>query len=512
MWRLCRPFYIALLFATLPLEFFSIHVRMRKRIMGVETEYGAALRFFTGMFSHGNPSEDILRHFERERAGEFLALLPFNTADLCFWFGTNGAKLYKDGEHMEYSSPECRTARDVALYDKVGDAILAHIVNSYERAEHFRKRFQKNTRAYVTKNNSDFMRETGDPGRDVHMFGSHENYLAETRFFDFTGNNLSSVLLFRHRIAPFLASRVILHGAGGMVYQPITGWTYALSQRALAIERMVGCGTTGDRPLIPLTLRDCSQLGGGVGRFHLICGDSNMSPWSVYLRFGATHLVLRALEELKVSTTIPDLVDPLRAFKQFALDPGLCERAEITHGISYTALEIQALYLEIVSRLTMSEEERAVFEYWQSVVSRLRQDPEELSGELDWVIKLYALKASMKKRRYTFRDERARMFDLLYSYVGESGIYSRLERAGGVKKFFEAGEVERAMHASPKNTRAHLRAFFLRNLYERRKGHDDPFRLLPWDFDWSWLVGDLAIADPFACDPDRIRRYFKKLK
>ena len=486
-----------------------MNVRMRQRIMGIETEYGAALRYPNGKFSPGSPTVDILQHFKRQRGREFVELLPFNSLDLCFWLGATGAKLYVDGDHMEHASPECRTARDVALYDRVGDSILARIVASYERAEHFRKRFKKGSRTHVTKNNSDFMRETACPERDVHTFGSHENYLTEARFFGLETRNVSDAVLFRHRIAPFLASRVVLHGAGGMTYRPRIGWTYVLSQRALTIERVAGTGTTAYRPMIPVISRDPGQSASGTGRLHLIFGDSNMSPWSVYLRFGATHLVLRALEERGDHGVVPDLVDPIHALKCFTLDPQLCERAETTEGARYTALEIQSEYLNLVSHLTMSSEERAVFEYWQSVVSRMRHDPEELSGELDWVIKLYALKASMKKRRYSFSDERARMFDLLYSDIREEGIYSRLEKGGVVKKFFKEGEIERAIKMPPEKTRARLRAQFLRNLYEECKGDPDPFQLAG-PMDWHILGYDLCIRDPFTSDISRVRRYFKK--
>ena len=36
----------------------------------------------------------------------------------------NGGRLYVDGAHPEYSTPECLSARDVVIYEKAGERIL----------------------------------------------------------------------------------------------------------------------------------------------------------------------------------------------------------------------------------------------------------------------------------------------------------------------------------------------------------------------------------------------------
>ena len=38
---------------------------------------------------------------------------------------TNGARLYVDHAHPEYSSPEVTSALDAVRYDKAGDAVMA---------------------------------------------------------------------------------------------------------------------------------------------------------------------------------------------------------------------------------------------------------------------------------------------------------------------------------------------------------------------------------------------------
>src|SRR6187200_218620 len=60
----------------------------------------------------------------------------------------NGGRLYVDGAHPEYSTPECSTAREVVAFERVAERILAQ---SLQRMAEVRGREQ-----YVLyKNNSD---------------------------------------------------------------------------------------------------------------------------------------------------------------------------------------------------------------------------------------------------------------------------------------------------------------------------------------------------------------------
>ena len=115
-----------------------------KRAFGTETEFGIATRdpesadpvsnslFLINHYPHfpspkilwdyenENPLLDI-RGFEvegeRERPGpDYNRLLNKVLA--------NGGRLYVDGAHPEYSTPECTTARDVVLHEKVGSPHL----------------------------------------------------------------------------------------------------------------------------------------------------------------------------------------------------------------------------------------------------------------------------------------------------------------------------------------------------------------------------------------------------
>ena len=75
---------------------------------------------------------------------------------------TNGARLYVDHAHPEYSSPECYDPLEAALYDKAGEMVMARA------AEHARAMLKEGERLSLYKNNSD--------GKG-NSYGAHENYL-----------------------------------------------------------------------------------------------------------------------------------------------------------------------------------------------------------------------------------------------------------------------------------------------------------------------------------------------
>src|ERR687894_554119 len=77
---------------------------------------------------------------------------------------TNGARLYVDHAHPEYSSPEVTSALDVVRYDRAGDMIMAIAGQEASR------RLGRPIRLY--KNNTD--------GKGV-SYGTHENYLLDRR-------------------------------------------------------------------------------------------------------------------------------------------------------------------------------------------------------------------------------------------------------------------------------------------------------------------------------------------
>jgi len=74
----------------------------------------------------------------------------------------NGGRLYVDGAHPEYSSPEVMNARDLVLYEKAGERVLEMSRQAANRL------LPPDAHLYIYKNNTD--------GKG-NSYGSHENYL-----------------------------------------------------------------------------------------------------------------------------------------------------------------------------------------------------------------------------------------------------------------------------------------------------------------------------------------------
>src|SRR5205085_4315155 len=133
---------------------------------------------------------------------------------------TNGARLYVDHAHPEYSTPEVTNPRDCVIWDKAGERVMALAA---ERAQQVPGTAPIN----LYKNNTD--------GKGA-SYGTHENYLMSraTPFAD----------IVRH-LVPFFVSRQVVTGAGRVglgTESELPG--YQLSQRADFFEVEVGLETT----------------------------------------------------------------------------------------------------------------------------------------------------------------------------------------------------------------------------------------------------------------------------
>src|SRR3954466_7623569 len=105
---------------------------------------------------------------------------------------TNGARLYVDHAHPEYSSPECTNPLDVVRWDKAGERVM---LEASRRAAN-PPSGAPGTVIHLYKNNTD------NKGAS---YGTHENYLMAraTAFSD----------IVRH-LTPFFVSRQVITGAG----------------------------------------------------------------------------------------------------------------------------------------------------------------------------------------------------------------------------------------------------------------------------------------------------------
>jgi Pup amidohydrolase len=352
---------------------------------------------------------------------------------------TNGARLYVDHAHPEYSTPEVTTPLDVVRWDKAGEQVM---LDAAIRAG----QVPGAVPLVLYKNNTD------NKGAS---YGAHENYLMRrsTPFGD----------IVRH-LTPFFVSRQVICGAGRVgLGQDGRDHGFQVSQRADYFEVEVGLETTLKRPII--NTRDEPHADPErYRRLHVIIGDANLSETSTYLKVGTTALVLAMIEDRFITTdlTVEGAVAALRAVSH---DPTLRQQVTLTDGRRMTAVQLQLEYLDLArkyveDRLGADADPQTldVLARWESVLDRLERDPMLCAEELDWVAKLKLLNGYRERDDLGWDDAKLHLIDLQYADIRpEKGLYHRLVRAGRLTRLLDDASVGKAMHDPPEDTRAYFR-------------------------------------------------------
>lgn len=357
---------------------------------------------------------------------------------------TNGARLYVDHAHPEYSTPEVLTPYEAMLYDRAGQQIMSlagELASAEPGAQHIR----------LYKNNTD------NKGAS---YGCHENYL------------MPRTVAFPRIVAamiPFFISRQVIAGAGRVgVGQDGKGNGYQLSQRADFFEVEVGLETTLKRPII--NTRDEPHADPEqYRRLHVIIGDANLSEFQTYLKMGITSLVLSMIEhEWDFSGFLVNR--PVKQLHQVSHDPSLSHQLELANGRRLTAVQLQAEFVEHAQRFVdktygqdVDAPTREVLADWERTVDALLRDPIELVTELDWVAKLALLDGYRRRDGLEYGDPRLDLVDLQYSDVNATrGLWARLESRGRLRRLTTDEQVDHAMLNPPESTRAYFRGECLR--------------------------------------------------
>ncbi|GAA0212105.1 depupylase/deamidase Dop [Saccharothrix mutabilis subsp. mutabilis] len=347
---------------------------------------------------------------------------------------TNGARLYVDHAHPEYSAPEVTNARDAVIWDKAGERVM-------EEAAMRAATVPGQPRLQLYKNNVD--------GKGA-SYGTHENYLMQ-RSTPFTAVIAG--------LTPFFVSRQVVVGSGRVGIGPSGEEAgFQLSQRSDYIEVEVGLETTLKRGII--NTRDEPHADADkYRRLHVIIGDANLAEYSTYLKVGTTSLVLDMIEAGRRFDDLR-LHDPVRAVHQISHDPTLKTRVELAGGRKFTGLDLQYAYFERASEFIEKEGagDREVLRVWGEVLDALARDPQECADRLDWPAKLRLLEGYRARDGLAWGSPRLHLVDLQYSDVRlDKGLYNRLVARGSMKRLVSEEEVRAAVLAPPEDTRAYFR-------------------------------------------------------
>ncbi|MCW2717677.1 MAG: Pup amidohydrolase [Pseudonocardiales bacterium] len=352
---------------------------------------------------------------------------------------TNGARLYVDHAHPEFSTPEVTTPRDIVIWDKAGERVM-------EEAAMRSASVPGAPRIQLYKNNVD--------GKGA-SYGSHENYLMarQTTFPSIVAG-----------LTPFFVTRQVVCGAGRVGLGAAGDETgYQLSQRADYIEVEVGLETTLKRGII--NTRDEPHADADkYRRLHVIIGDANMSEYSTLLKVGTAALVLDMIEK-GVRFDELRLAEPVRSVHRISHDPSLKLTVDMADGRKMTGLDIQQAYFEKAQKhventmgADVDDATAEVLQIWGEVLDDLARDPMSTADRLDWTAKLRLLEGYRERDGLAWDAPRLHLVDLQYADVRMGkGLYNRLATRGSIKRLVTEEEVTAAMHEPPEDTRAYFR-------------------------------------------------------
>ncbi len=428
------------------------------KVCGIETEYGIVLRgvadgnpitassllinAYTGRLDGRTGWDFEDEHPARDARGLYLdeVMAPEVETHLVNAVLTNGARYYVDHAHPEISTPECRDAREVLLWDKAAERI---VVESMAAAAQV---LPDGAEIVVYKNNSD--------GKG-NSYGCHENYLLarETPFGRITA-----------QITPHFVTRQVFAGAGKVGCEfpgvGIAEVPFQLSQRADFFEEEIGLETTLKRPIV--NTRDEPHADPQkYRRLHVIVGDANLCEVATFLKVGTTAIVLAMIEDDAYPTDLV-LASPVPTIRRISWDPTLRATVELRSGRTMRALDVQwelfrwaktyadSRGLDCVGASVGAE----VLTRWEDVLTGLETDPELVAGQVDWVAKRRLLDAYRERHGLRPNDARLRAMDLQYHDMRpEKSLFRRLR----TEVLCDDAAVDAARTEPPTSTRAYFR-------------------------------------------------------
>lgn len=369
---------------------------------------------------------------------------------------SNGARLYVDHAHPEYSAPEVTSPIEAVRYDRAGELVgLAAVRTLAEQGAQVR----------LYKNNVD--------GKGA-SYGTHENYLVPRSVaFDRLARQL----------IPFLVARPVIAGAGRVGLGQVSERPgFQLSQRADYLEAEIGLETTLRRPIV--NTRDEPHATPHLHRrLHVIVGDATMADVTTLLAVGSLSAVLRLIETHPDRVPALDLADPVQAVKDISHDPALRATVATTDGRRLSGLNLLEAYLEAVEEAACSgheawpgdEDTADVLRRWRAVLDGLRRDPAEVADQVEWVAKLSLLQRYQERTGAGWDDPRLAAMDIQWHDLDPArGLAQKLRAAGRLQVLVPGEDVARAVTEPPHDTRAWFRGECV-----RRYGAD--VRAASWD-------------------------------
>jgi proteasome accessory factor A len=380
---------------------------------------------------------------------------------------TNGARLYNDHAHPEYSTPECQNLFQLVAHDKAGERVLQQCA--------VRRSQKLGQRVLLYKNNTDF---------SGHSYGCHDNYLMQR---DIPFNYLKACIM------PFFVTRQIFAGAGKVGIETESGLSSAgffqLAQRSDFFQVEVSVDTMHNRPIV--NTRDEPHADPAkYRRLHGIAGDANMSEYATGLKIGTTALVIALIEQKRIPADDFAIRDPIHTIKEISRDQTYKWRFKLDNGNTISAIDLQREYLALAQKHldAQSAETDWVLVEWESILDELERHPMNLTDRLDWVAKKWLLETFIAEEGLTWDDPWLQSLDLEYHNIDrEAGLYYGLEAQGLMRRLVTDQQIDYAIHNPPADTRAYFRGKSL-----------DRFRPYVKSVQWDNITFDVKGRSPVS--------------
>jgi len=296
------------------------------------------------------------------------------------------------------------------------------------------------------------------------------------------------------RLIPLLITRQIIDGAGWFGKD-----NYILSQRALVMVHDISSKTLSDRGII--NDKDGSDTG-PTPRHHIICGDSNILEFAMYLKLGTVALTLALIEGGKIPH-VPCLtpVATMQLIAQSADPFLLCVGDQVTGQKS--AYDVQVMYLEaarheLESGSFDSEETEAELKHvalcWEQTLNAIyTRDRAWMLGRLDHVTKKYLGEYQLRRSMPDDPFSTLKDIETLYHGITDRTFQNRLNGAWSDRRLLHDEEVADAMINPPPHTRAICRSRYLNLLMS--------YGIKRCDYiDWSSFKNDITFPEKLVYD------------
>ncbi|OTA30018.1 proteasome accessory factor PafA2 [Alloscardovia macacae] len=481
-----------------------------RRVMGTETEYGISAR--GGEYeNHAQLSFDVIQavaqlnprtqhvrwdygsenpvqdargyampraHVRSDLLTDSPALRATNAPQV------NGARVYVDHAHPEYSSPEVLTPRDAVTYNRSGDEIMR--------------------RALETSGQQITLYRSNVDGKGA-SWGSHENYLVE-RSVPF--EQLATLFTVH------AATRQIFTGSGRVgLGQASEEPGFQISQRADYFTQKVGLQTTFDRPIV--NTRDEPHASDAYRRFHVIVGDANRMDVPELLKVGTTSLLFWALEHDANPATFLEsiaLADPVSALHDVSHDLSVTQTYRTLQGEELSAVQFQLRLRSWVYAVAAStydtdsrgeplwpdDDTKEVVALWTQVLKDLlkvskasadeRLSMTEEAGRLEWLLKWQILESMRRRKATHWSSPLLKAMDISWGSLAQSSLWEKV--ASRSQRLISQGRIDTAAKNPPEDTRAYTRG---RVLAER------PEEVIAVSWDTVTLAdGVLHMDDPYT--------------